>query len=162
ILHQCHVQNLAFAEAAQPYVQCDGAGDGLLAGLDPVLDHQRRRVVGRAPTARIDRQLEVEHRLARDLGARHAEPATPPGIADAGGVPCTTRTRNSAGRSARYSGAASGCAAGGSESAGGAWYSVNPIWPTRAGSVPGSTGPLALRTYTPGVTANRPPSDRPA
>src|SRR2546427_3188246 len=72
-------------------------------------------------------------------------------LAESGGVRSITRARSSAARAARYSGAARGRTDGGRESAGGAWYSVNSIWPTRAGSVPGSTGPLALRTYTPGV-----------
>src|SRR5439155_181678 len=82
-------------------------------------------------------------------------------MAESGGVRSTTRARSSAGRPIRYAGETSGWTDGGRESAGGAWYSVNPIWPTRAGSVAGSTGPLALRTYTPGVTPNPPASDRP-
>src|SRR6266540_479028 len=63
VLHQRDVQDLAGTEAAQR----------LPPGPDPVLDHEGRRVVRRATTARVHGQLEVEDRLARDSGQRQTE-----------------------------------------------------------------------------------------
>src|SRR6266545_4479643 len=57
---------------------------------------------------------------------------------------------------ATYCGSAPESTERGTLSVGGAWYSLKPRLPIRAGSVATSTGPAALNTYTPGVTVNRP------
>src|SRR5438876_2904427 len=56
---------------------------------------------------------------------------------------------------ATYCGSATESTERGTLSVGGAWYSLKPRLPIRAGSVATSTGPAALNTYTPGVTVNR-------
>src|SRR6185436_263892 len=81
--------------------------------------------------------------------------------AESGGVRSTIRMRTSASRPAGNCGGANEITVSGTVSAGGGWYSLNPIWPTRAGIVARSTAP-ALNTYTPGVTMNLPPSARAA
>src|SRR5882762_11431410 len=48
VLHQCDVQDLTGPEAAQAYVQGVRAANVL-----DLIDHQRRRVVGWAPAARV-------------------------------------------------------------------------------------------------------------
>src|SRR5690348_9300314 len=63
------------SEAAEPHVNLARAGDGLLAGTDPVLDDQRRRIVRRAPTARVHGKCEVKDRLTR--GRRGPQPKEP-------------------------------------------------------------------------------------
>src|SRR6266699_2065257 len=73
-------------------------------------------------------------------------------VTESGGARSTTRARSSAGRPTRYSGAASDSTDAGIESGGGAWYSAD--------TVVTSTGPAALRTYTPGVTVNWPAAAR--
>src|SRR5258705_5187506 len=73
-------------------------------------------------------------------------------VAESGGARSTTRARSSTGRLTRYSGAASDSTEPGIESGGGAWYSADMVL--------ASTGPAVLRTYTPGVTVNRPAAAR--
>ena len=67
------MQHLPRPETAQPHPQFCGTGNGLPAGLDPILDDQRRRIVGRRRAARAHRQLKVEHRVTRDRGEGQAE-----------------------------------------------------------------------------------------
>src|SRR6266545_2693235 len=83
VLHQRDVQDLVGTEATQPYAQCIGPAQRLLPRPDPVPDHQGRRVVRRATTARVHGQLEVEYRLARDHGQRQTEEPAASRVADA-------------------------------------------------------------------------------
>src|SRR6266699_602627 len=72
ILHQRDMQRLPGAEAMHSQTHVLRGGDGFLSRLDPRFDHERRRIIGGTPAARIDRQLEVEDRLAGRRRQRHA------------------------------------------------------------------------------------------
>src|SRR6266496_4984552 len=76
------MQDLAGSQAAQPRAQLVGAADGLLPTRDPVLDHQRRRVVGRTRAVRVHRQLEVKNGLARDPGPCQTKKPTASRVTD--------------------------------------------------------------------------------
>src|SRR5690348_10404242 len=71
------------SEAAEPHVNLARASDGLVTGTDPVLDDQRRRIVRRAPAARVHGKCEVKDRLTRGRRDPQAKEPAATRVADA-------------------------------------------------------------------------------